>query len=1104
MTMTEPTSADSFFVLRTPLLPRELSTALGAGLLGRRAYLERGDLGKALAEDRSAITQRLRVLLQEPTIREALFVASPSLDEAIDAWLAEPASDRASGVIDAVVRYVARMTGRPTPFGLFSGCSLGKVAERTKLSLASRDSYRRHVRLDTSYLVDLCRELRARPDLRATLPVRPSSGLYEAGGRLRHAESCPAPVSGEPFHRLVSTERTEYLASTIARAERGARPDELADALVASDPRIGADDAKAYVESLLEAQILVTDLEPAVTGIEPLRELVETLKTSGQADDIRTLLERTDDRLRQLDETPLGVPPASYRELARTLPRASEHESLFLVDLFKPMTSATLGASVVRELERAVDVLARISAAPKEDSLDRFRRAFAERYGDRTGSELSDATTVPLTEVLDEDIGIGFATAHGASADASPLLGGLEFPPLESHGLEVDPQHEHLLRLLSRACPHRNPSIALTADDLDALSTDTPAPLPDSFSVVLSLLSTSAAALEAGDYRLFVHALSGPSGAKLLGRFCSGSRDLETAVKGHLSAEEAARPDVIYAEVAHLPDGRLGNIVRRPVLRRYEIAYLGRSGVNPEHRISIDDLRLGLSNGRLALYSTRLAREIVPRLTSAHSHASSALPMYRFLGALQYESPARLGAFSWGSLERAPFLPRVSHGRLVLSPRRWNIFRDQLQSLIAPTVEERFRALQRLRDAIALPRWVGAVDGENALPLDLDNVLHVETLARLVKGRASFALEESLGDDHGIVDGPEGTFVHQLVVPFVAAPAKESCSRETPAARKPASPRPPVARTFPPGSDWLYAKLYCGRATADEILRQVAAPAIGHARHARAIDRWFFVRYADPDFHIRLRMHGEARTLWKTVLPNLHALVEPVLRSGLVRRWSFDTYEREVVRYGDGAGIALSEELFESDSDAVLAILAILDRLEANGASEDRWQLALRGIHLLLVDLGLDHAERTDVMRHARSVLAEEHRVDPLLARQLGAKYRSERSRIDALVAPSMSTEHALFSSFEPFCRRSERVREIAARLRAENDGPSSIVRLAPSYVHMFANRILRSDHRAQELVLYDFLLRLYESTAARARRAAFSARKYPAPSDARNRDIAT
>jgi hypothetical protein len=49
--------------------------------------------------------------------------------------------------------------------------------------------------------------------------------------------------------------------------------------------------------------------------------------------------------------------------------------------------------------------------------------------------------------------------------------------------------------------------------------------------------------------------------------------------------------------------------------------------------------------------------------------------------------------------------------------------------------------------------------------------------------------------------------------------------------------------------------------------------------------------------------------------------------------------------------------------------------------------------------------------------------------------------------------------------------------------GPLSppLTEVAVSYLHMHANRVLRSAHRAQELVLYDFLTRYYESQAARA-----------------------
>jgi hypothetical protein len=66
---------------------------------------------------------------------------------------------------------------------------------------------------------------------------------------------------------------------------------------------------------------------------------------------------------------------------------------------------------------------------------------------------------------------------------------------------------------------------------------------------------------------------------------------------------------------------------------------------------------------------------------------------------------------------------------------------------------------------------------------------------------------------------------------------------------------------------------------------------------------------------------------------------------------------------------------------------------------------------------------------------------------------------------------------------RSDRLAPIAAALRErEEAGQLVVADLALSFAHMHVNRLLRSAQRRQELVLYEFLDRLYESRAARAR----------------------
>lgn len=70
-----------------------------------------------------------------------------------------------------------------------------------------------------------------------------------------------------------------------------------------------------------------------------------------------------------------------------------------------------------------------------------------------------------------------------------------------------------------------------------------------------------------------------------------------------------------------------------------------------------------------------------------------------------------------------------------------------------------------------------------------------------------------------------------------------------------------MRRTFAPGSPWLYLKAYTGTASADHILTDTVGPVIEQLRESGVVDHWFFLRYADPEHHLRLRLHGDPAAL---------------------------------------------------------------------------------------------------------------------------------------------------------------------------------------------------------------------------------------------------
>jgi hypothetical protein len=61
-------------------------------------------------------------------------------------------------------------------------------------------------------------------------------------------------------------------------------------------------------------------------------------------------------------------------------------------------------------------------------------------------------------------------------------------------------------------------------------------------------------------------------------------------------------------------------------------------------------------------------------------------------------------------------------------------------------------------------------------------------------------------------------------------------------------------RTFVIGDKWLYYKIYCGVKTADMLLLEVIKSLTEQLIEEKIIDRWFFIRYSDPEPHVRFRV----------------------------------------------------------------------------------------------------------------------------------------------------------------------------------------------------------------------------------------------------------
>ena len=581
---------------------------------------------------------------------------------------------------------------------------------------------------------------------------------------------------------------------------------------------------------------------------------------------------------------------------------------------------------------------------------------------------------------------------------------------------------------------------------------------PPTLDLSVFVAAQSAAAIDAGDFLLVV----GPNlGALAAGRTLGRFADLlgppgRAALTEVAQAEAAVAPGRVLAEVVYVPrNARHANVSVRPAVHAREITIAAAAGVPEENIVPVGELVVGMHEGRFAIRWPAGNASVVA--VQSHMLSTALAPAAAvFLLAAARDGLCQLSSFDWGPAADFPFLPRVQRGRIVLAPAQWRV--DPAELLDGGLVE--------WRESRWVPRHVYLAAGDNRLLLDLEDAAHAEVLRDELHGLGDgqmAVLQEALpGRSEAWLQGPGGGHMAELVVPLVLRepPTQPAEPRRT------ARPASRSARRRPPGSDWLYFKLYGPRLFDDEIIAG-PLPAFGaFATGASLCEGWFFLRYADPQPHLRVRFHGDPATLGGPLFQQASSWASDLIASGVRTSFSVDTYEREIERYGGEEGLRLAEAVFCADSPAAAGMLRLIRESGRHEEEEEATLLAVLGVDDLLRGLGLDTAARLQLLRAAA-----------VLSPRDGKVYRRRKDELrQSLIDPGSPALADLLAE------RRAALALIGERLRAL-DREGRLYRPLPticrSFVHLYVNRLLGADRDLEDLVLA-LLRRAHEARSAR------------------------
>lgn len=677
---------------------------------------------------------------QSDFFRQAIYNASRDLSNRLDLYLKGNLSAKDSIKIEhTLIKYLDRMASRCTPFGLFSCCSIANLTNDNFMEISSKSSP--FIRLDMDLAYYIFNQLKKSGFL-SSLRYKINSEIYIVGKEYRYIIS--KYLNGKLEFQIVKTPRSSILNDIINFMNEPKYLHEITD-FICSNYEISSDDAQSYTRNLINKQLIYSEVSPTIIGIDYISELKNYL-----FDDcpFKTLIERINlnlDTIRDSQTFSSTLKAIENIESCLHEQDISNYKYLYQIDSFREIKQGGFPQKISEQLFDCLSVLSKICQIPHNNELEQFKRKFSEKFGEQE---------ISLLVALDPEIGIPYGFSINRSNEIINLL---NLPSPNQYKLNF--HDSPIFRILIRKLAQNN------SDEIEIKEEDTLGIIDSSDSLPDSMFAMFNTFKENNHTNFILSDLMFVAGAaNLIARFSCGNKSISKLAHEIFNIEQQ-NSSAILAEIIHLPNPRIGNVLCRNMTRDYNISCSTNVMIKKGNQIKTNDITICIRNNRLILKSKSLNKEIIPRLTTAHNYMNGSIHIYRFLCDIQYQSQKSVLKFNWCNLDKIlEYLPRVRYKNIILSRGKWNINKNEI---VTKNNKLDNNAFVCLRNRLNITRFVYFVNGDNKLYLDLDNQTCLDILIDEIKNVDKFVLEEFYPASNFIMDGNGNHFMNECIIPLI-------------------------------------------------------------------------------------------------------------------------------------------------------------------------------------------------------------------------------------------------------------------------------------------------------------------------------------------------
>jgi len=908
-------TASDFFMIRTPIF-------------SINNYLH-------MFDNPSDSSSNLKKAFEDNTLKEALLVASNDL---LEASAKEELSDKSSKQLhSSLIKYFIRLSTRPTPFGLFSGVSIGQFGDESSVIISDSHHHIKRTRPDMEWVYGLIKKIENNKIIRYNLGVRFNDFTYANGNRI--------DKPNKTFLQLEKGDENTHELSTSIRYTNQVKMIEekhndfitfsyIINDIISQNPNVPFNRIEGFLSQLLENEYLLSELRPPLINTDMLEYIIGILSKINDIEVVDlyiTKLQEIQKLITSYNNTPIGDGIDIYNQIINLQKDLHECKSYLQVDMKTHTESNLLDRSLKIELEQFVLAMYKLAPVDKiPDEMAHYIGLFLERYGHNA--------EVPVMELLDIDKGLGSPVHYGHNVVNRPI-------PQRQKPVKESRLKTILERKILLALRENNKSVEISDDDIDYVCNgeqldDSPHPMDNLQSFELYLLAHP----RAKHKFTLAPAVASDSFGKSFGRFSDMMTDEEsTLLRDSFEKSKSLLDEYIIAEISEVPSsGRTSNVTMNNSDYDYQIA-LTTNPCENKHVVGIRDLYIGVepTSNRFYIKSKSLDKKVIVTMTSMMnpSFGSSALRFLRDISSMRKKSVVD-GIVNVLNRD-CEYCPRITYKSIIIKPETWVLSRDTLgirndkDAKNNKLAEKNFDLFRQKWD---VPRYVFFNEGDNRLLLDLDNPDHKNEIFNIVKKNASmYATLTELGcsfDDYAASDKNGNKYVTEIVVPFIlSTDDKKAQAKIMPnddetilkTSSNISENQMKINRDelmlLPGNSEWLYYKLYGWSKRQNELL-SIIYESLEKLVSSGLVQKYFYIRYADPEPHLRLRIQPADNKLPELFVA-LSQLLGGLHNDGLISKAVIDSYMRESERYGGPDLIKHAEEYFCHDSKLSMQLLTM-------------------------------------------------------------------------------------------------------------------------------------------------------------------------------------